>query len=1266
MSDDSEVALWRQASSDLLALVVDAEVTEMLGYRLERELALEALAARAELADRMCRHRWLAMEAARRAGAAWKEIDLTVGLPPGGSTSWCSIAKRPSDWWTPTGPTPAPPTGEPPHDRGRRPSPALLPICSLPGTSQRPQPHHQPRLHQPRRHHRHLAPKLHLHTRSAPPPKSRQTPLHRRCSRPPDGGGPAVMGVAKMSPDGWAYYAREIAEGGEDYFAGHGEEPGRWVGRGAAALGLAAEATPEQLASLFGQGCDPRSGAALGRGCSGGDQVAGWALSFSPPKSVSLVWALGDSAAASEVRSGHDAAVAAALAFLEDHAGFTRRGRGGAVQVDADGYVAAAFVHRTSRAGDPQLHTHVLVANKVRASSDGAWLTLDGREVFEAQRAAGMVYKAALRDELTRRLGVAWEPVAANGGGEITGVPAVLIQAFSTRRRQVEDAAGELITARQTDLGRSLTGGERAALYQLAVYRSRAAKAPGALSTAQLRARWRATAVEIGGTPEAWLGEVLAASKEPAVPSDLQEREGRGRVSAAPADADALEALETARSAWGRADVVETVSTLLVPAGREAGETREVIEAAADAVLADSQVVSLCLPAQPESPPGVLRRRDGLDPTIRHGQARYTTWATLATEQAVLEIAEQGRQAGAAVCPPATVTTALDGSGLGDDQAAAVERLCRAGERVGLLVGPAGSGKSRCLAAARQAWEAAGHRVTGVAPSTVAAGVLTGQAGIPADTLARWLAEAERRGPSGLGSGDVIVCDEASMVATRDLAALARAVEAADAKLVLVGDHRQLGAIEAGGLFRLLVSDHRAAELTGARRFHQAWEAAASRLLRAGDRETIERYDAHGRITASEPWEVLLTAFDAWHEAGGAGDTIVITAPDHDTVDAIANRIHAQRVAAGEVSPEGITVAGQTIGVRDEIVTLHNNRRLITSTGGWVRNGDRWTVRALRADGTAALTSLDGRGRVTVPADYLDEHVALAYAVTVHKAQGLTVDRAVTIVDERTTLEHLYVGMTRGRRTNHALVTTSARGDEHTETPARDARRVLESVLRRTGNEPSATELLRAALDAGQLDPGRLRAALAQARRAIDSAAGPDRRTTIARLAEQAGREAVAAQELVAAREELNRALAAQQRLQAAAPETIKAPAPPRQWWRRAPTPAAPRPLIPADELADAAGAVRTADEAVTKAERRVDGARAAAERLAEARATQTGRRQWLADHPEAVTHVQQLASLLAAVERHGQRSGSVLHHRLPTFRRPSRSTAQRSDSADE
>ena len=158
--------------------------------------------------------------------------------------------------------------------------------------------------------------------------------------------------------------------------------------------------------------------------------MAGYALSFSPPKSVSLLWALADEAVSAEVRAAHDAAVNAALEFLQDHAAFTRRGHAGVVQADTDGYLAAAFTHRTSRARDPQLHTHVLVSAKVRASTDGAWLALDGRELFEVQKAAGLVYKAGLRAELSTRLGVAWGTVDANGGAEIVGVPAGVGRAF--------------------------------------------------------------------------------------------------------------------------------------------------------------------------------------------------------------------------------------------------------------------------------------------------------------------------------------------------------------------------------------------------------------------------------------------------------------------------------------------------------------------------------------------------------------------------------------------------------------------------------------------------------------------------------------------------------------------------------------------------------------------------------------------------------------------------------------------------------------------
>ncbi len=276
-----------------------------------------------------------------------------------------------------------------------------------------------------------------------------------------------------MAPDGWRYYAEEIALGRENHFAGHGEEPGRWVGRGAEALALSGPVGPEEMSRLFGQGRHPETGEALGRpfggdsadakckeGQGGVDQVAGYALSFSPPKSVSVLWALADEAVTVGVHAAQDAAVNAALEFLQDHAGFTRRGRGGLVQADTDGYVAAAFTHRTSRAGDPQLHTHVLLSAKIRASSDGHWLALDGRELFEVQKAAGLIYKAGLRAELSARLGVAWGEVGADGAAEVAGVPVGLVENFSTRRAQVEARAAQLIGAKEAMLGRSLGGGD--------------------------------------------------------------------------------------------------------------------------------------------------------------------------------------------------------------------------------------------------------------------------------------------------------------------------------------------------------------------------------------------------------------------------------------------------------------------------------------------------------------------------------------------------------------------------------------------------------------------------------------------------------------------------------------------------------------------------------------------------------------------------------------------------------------------------------------
>jgi conjugative relaxase-like TrwC/TraI family protein len=855
-----------------------------------------------------------------------------------------------------------------------------------------------------------------------------------------------MMGLAKMAPDGWAYYAREIAAGVEDYFVGHGEETGHWIGLGAETLGVSGDADTESLSRLFGHGFHPLTGASLGRPFGADkDTVAGYALSFSPPKSVSILWALAGEDVSDAVRGGHDAAVEAALVFLQDHAAFCRRGHSGLVQERTLGYVAALFVHRTSRAGDPQLHSHVLVANKVQAASDGRWLSIDGRELYEVQKAAGMLYKACLRAELTARLGVAWTEVDDNGGAEIVGVPDQLIRMFSKRRVQVEAAAAGMVAEKEASLGRSLSGDERAAVFQLAAYRSRAAKGGGGETTSELRSRWQTKASAAGHPPQGWLGRL--SGRRGLSPKETQLARLGLRRTPELLLSEAIEVLERNHSTWGRAEVVEALSVVLPTRNSKTAEGfRHSTDLIADLVLEHPDVVRLTCPDRPDT---------------RHGAVRYSTRWTLQTEQAVLDVVDAGRAAGVAVAP---TYRALAEAGLFGDQAEAVRRLCGNGERVAVLVGPAGSGKSRTLGAARQAWEAAGITVRGVAPSAVAAGVLSHQAGIRSETLAKFLAEASK-GQLNLRPGQVVVCDEASMVSTRDLARLVLLVDAAGAKLVLVGDHYQLGSVEAGGLFRLLATDAKTAELTGIRRFADPWEAQATQRLRRGDPTVIDEYIDRDRVQSGTRDQAVDAAYQAWLSARRDGRSVAVMAADHDNVDQLANRARAHRVDAGQVEAGGIIIGNQTVGVGDEIVTTHNDRRLVTTTGAWVRNGDRWQVTRRSRHGALQLSSLDGRGKVTVPGAYVQEHVALAYAVTVHKGQGVTTDEAVLVVDRATSAEHLYVGMTRGRQHNLACVVTEAAGDEHQRKEPPSAADVLTRALRKTSNEKSATETLRDELD---------------------------------------------------------------------------------------------------------------------------------------------------------------------------------------------------------
>lgn len=909
-----------------------------------------------------------------------------------------------------------------------------------------------------------------------------------------------MLSRGKVTAATVSYYTATVAAGVEDYYAGRGEASGVWLGWGSTASGLSGEVDSEQLARLF-DARHPLSGEPLGasyRVRDGVDPVSGWDLTFSAPKSVSVLWAVGGGEVGLEVRDAHDAAVGTALSYLEEHAAFSRTGKAGVRQVDTDGLVAAGFVHRTSRSGDPQLHTHVLVSGRVRCSGDGVWRALDSKALHRQLKPAGMLYQAALRAELTDRLGVAWGEANRHGQAEVLGVPTGLRRLFSSRRAAVEAAAATRVAAAEEKLGRSLTAAERRRAFEVAVLATRATKTAGAETDLGLHDRWGVEASAAGFEPVSWIRDTVGRRRPLAIPQLVP--------TADPVLEVVIDELASTSSTFTRADAVKTAARHAPVGLAGADAVRHWVEDTANQALAATGVVALSAP-EPDAP-AVLRRRDGQSVYERHDAARYTTTTTLAVEQQILDMVTAGRDAGVAVADHRDTARAITLAGLDDEQAAAVSAITGDGERVSVLVGPAGTGKTRTMAAAAAAWEGSAIPVRGVAVSAMAAGVLTAETDIPADTIAKLFAEHDRPGGPGSGwalqVGEVVVIDEAGMVASADLARLLTLIDQADGKAVLVGDPAQLGPVQAGGLFRLLAVDA-TAELTHAHRFAHPWERDAGLRLRRGDTTVLGDYDDHGRVLGGDRQVVLDEAVTRWHDARHRGETVVITAADHATVNELAERIRAGRVAAGEVQPQGVlTAAEQTIGVGDEIVTLRNDRQLVTNRGLWVRNGDRWTVTSISGDGNLAVSHQAGHGQVVLPAGYAAEQVALAYAVTVHKAQGVTVDVAVAVIDEHSSAEGLYVAMTRGRSSNAAFaVTDNYDPDRHHRPPEpRTALDVLSAAMARTGVELSATETWRRELVRSE-SLAALAPRLANLRMQIRRDCPPDHSIDLARLANQ-------------------------------------------------------------------------------------------------------------------------------------------------------------------
>lgn len=317
-----------------------------------------------------------------------------------------------------------------------------------------------------------------------------------------------------------------------------------------------------------------------------------------------------------------------------------------------------------------------------------------------------------------------------------------------------------------------------------------------------------------------------------------------------------------------------------------------------------------------------------------------------------------------------------------------------------------------------------------------------------------------------LREGQLVIIDEASMAATKDLDYIATAVAEAGAKVLLVGDWAQLSPVQAGGAFRLLANARPdAPALHDVRRFRHEWEREASLKLRAGRRSVAATYMGQGRVESGSREDMMDLIFDSWLADISAGGTSLMMSGDADTVADLNARARAHRIAVGEVDDVGVqTASGATIGVGDVVVTRHNQRALVTGRG-WVKNGDDWVVQAIDEHGAMRVSRNDGGEVALLPREYVQKHVELGYASTAHRAQGRTVDTAHAYVNAASVRESLYVMATRGRESNRLYVDTTYDPDvatSHEEPIQTEPLTVLQTVIASSGADVSATETKRA------------------------------------------------------------------------------------------------------------------------------------------------------------------------------------------------------------
>jgi conjugative relaxase-like TrwC/TraI family protein len=810
-----------------------------------------------------------------------------------------------------------------------------------------------------------------------------------------------VLSIGKIALGQHRYYERQVAQGQDDYYSGRGEAPGEWTGAGAKALGLSGRVGVGQFNALIA-GRDPSDPSTRLRSSEQDPKVAAFDLTFSAPKTISILFAVAPEQVSGELAACHEEAVRAALGYLEDTAVAVRRGHAGERVEPGEGLIAAAYRHRMSRALDPQLHTHVVAANMARGP-DGRFTALHGTELYRAAKTAGCLYQAHLRALVTERTGLEWGPVH-NGAAELAGIDRPVVEHFSQRRHEM---------IREAERGGIGLGSKSAAEHAALATRER--KRYG-VETHTWREEVRARAGEQGLDTER-VAEMIRAGSE-RVRDGLAERGG--------VDERAL-----GDRLAGAEGLTERSNTF---------DDRAVLQEFAAAAGAGALVGEVCGQA--------ARFTERADVIATRGR-EMTTAELVAVERRLIASAVGRAEEGTGVVEGSRVEHGIAAAErpLTAEQAAAVRAVIGSGDGVSVVEALAGTGKTYTAGVLRAVYERAGYAVLGAAPTGRAVRELAEEAGVPARTVDRLLLDMEQPGGK-LPHGCVLILDEASMTATRPGARLLEAAERAGAKVVAIGDPGQLASVQAGGWLGAVGRRLGAHRLTEVMRQRDPEERRVLGALHDGRPERwLEWAGQAGRIeTFADPAGACGQALAEWAQTAGESGLAqtVMIARDNDTRDRLNRGVRELRRETGALG-EQRSYGTVEVAVGDRVICRRNDGPLD------VDNGMRGTVR--HVDAERAVIDTDGGLVRELPAAYVAEHVEHAYALTGHGMQGGTVEAAVVVASPRDlTAGWSYTALSRARGETRLLIHDEQFSRERDEfAPEEDAPTSRDDLLARVG-----------------------------------------------------------------------------------------------------------------------------------------------------------------------------------------------------------------------